>query len=189
MRAVRQLIAEERYREARGILESEPDIDPRVAEKWLAWLADVQRAERVELGAKSDKAKRQTVRTELGPLVGGLVGVMVAAAAAWLLARLVLTHDTSSYWLAAAFVLPALLLGIPGWRWALHLMGVRAYEVIGSVMPVALTLFLLTSGFPLWFFYDPPLHYLLAAFALVFPSLARGGWSAGYRLLRRRPVD
>ncbi|HEX2620025.1 MAG TPA: hypothetical protein VHL11_07755, partial [Phototrophicaceae bacterium] len=77
MQEFHRLVEEQRYREARGILETE-DIDPEVAEKWTVWLEELQRAERVMVGVASDKrnpVQKRQASGEIGAIFGQLITV------------------------------------------------------------------------------------------------------------------
>lgn len=175
LEAFHQLVAEERYREARGILETEQDIDPEVAEKWQRWLADLHHEERLQAGVAPDLKKRNPDRAleDLGRMVGGTAAVVASAIPLWLLVVNVLTYETASYMKGGFFLLAALILGYVGWQRAARLISPEHHFLVGAALNFGLLIYLLTSGIPGWYYYDPvPFGYLAAAFALVFPACA-----------------
>lgn len=179
-----RLVANGRYREARGILEAEPDIPPQVAEKWLLWLDELHRDEWTQVGVVSDLKKRDPARArdDMFRMVGGTLLVVPAGVGLWLVVNFVLTFETASTPLGAFFLLASLLLGYVGWQWAALLVAPRHGFLIGAGVTGALLVYLLTSGIPMWYFYEPPHPYLLAAFALLAPAVGYSAWRIGARL-------
>lgn len=173
-----KLVEEERYREARGVLETE-DIEPEIVEKWLAWLDDLQREERLQMGVESDKAKENPARSlaQIGQMIGGTAAAMLMVLPAW--ALVMFTFASFHSVVAGLFLLTGLIFGFLGWRRVLNLF-IPEHAMLGAaLLSAGLFVFVVSSGLPLWFYYDPPVHYLLAAFALVFPYMAYMSWLAG----------
>jgi hypothetical protein len=189
-----RLVADGRYREARGILEVEPDISPQVAEKWLLWLDELHHDEWVQAGVASDLKKRDPQRAlgEMGKMIGGTLALIPAGVALWLLVKQVMTFETTSRTGAVFFLLVSLILGYLGWQWVTSVVVPERSFFVGAGITGGLLVYLLTSRFPMWFFYDPPLTYLLAAFALLAPAAGYAAFRVGAglglgvtRLLRR----
>lgn len=185
-----RLVTAGRYREARGILETESDIPPQVAEKWLLWLDELHRDEWVQAGVISDQKKRDPARAlgEIGSMIGGTMALLPAGVALWLLVKHVMTFATSSIPNGALFLLVALVLGYMGWQWVAGVIVPQQSFMAGAGVMGLLLVYLLTSGMPMWYFYEPPLTYLLAAFALPAPGVAyvayRTGAAAGLGMIR-----
>ncbi len=173
MKMVHQLIEDRNYLEARGILESEPDIDPRSAEKWLTWLEEVQREERRLAGVGVDKKKQNPDRAfdQVLHISLGAVFMLVASVPTWLVIKQIMTYETSSIPTSGFFMLFALILGLYGWLKLGELISATRPVMIGGGVVTGLMLALIVSGMPFWYYYEPPLIFLLAAFALVFPGI------------------
>ena len=169
-----RLVAAEQYRDARGILESEPDVDPDVADKWLNWLDELHTAERIQVGIDADAKKRDPTRAKhlLAQHIGGTVAAVLGSVILWFVVVVVLTHDTSSIAGGGIFLLVGLTGGFVGWQYGARFISPRHHLVIGGVISFGLLLYLLSSGIPMWYFYDPPLHYLIAGFLLLAPATA-----------------
>jgi hypothetical protein len=176
-----RLVADGRYREARGILEAEPDIPPQVAEKWLLWLDELHHDEWVQAGVVSDLKKRnpERVRAEMGKMIGGTLAAIPAGVALWLLVIHVMTLETATMPGGAFFLLVALILGYVGWQWAASVVVPQHSFVVGAGIAGLLLVYLLTSGIPMWYFHEPPLTYLLAAFALLAPAVGYTAYRIG----------
>ncbi len=187
-----RLVANGDYREARGILESETDIPPKVAEKWRLWLDELHREEWAQAGVVSDAKKQDPERAlgHVGRMIGGMVALIPASVGLWLLVEALLTYRSASTSGGAVFLLAALVAGTLGWQRAAAIISpTRQSFIAGVAITLALVIYLVTSGFPMWFYYEPPLSYRLAAFALVAPALAYlsynlGGW-LGEHVTRR----
>jgi hypothetical protein len=176
-----RLVADGRYREARGILETEPDIPPQVAEKWLLWLNELHHDEWVKAGIVSDLKKRDPERAlgEIGKMIGGTLALIPAGVALWLLVNHVLTLETASVAKGAFFLLLSLLLGYAGWQWAASAVVPKHSFVVGAGVSGLLLVYVLTSGIPMWYFHEPPQTYLLAAFALLAPAVSYAAYRVG----------
>lgn len=176
-----RLVTDGRYREARGILESEPDIPPQVAEKWLLWLNELHQDEWAKAGIVSDLKKRDPERAlgEIGKMIGGTLALIPAGVALWLLVNHVLTLETASVPNGAFFLLIALVLGYAGWQWTASIIVPHHSFLAGAGISGALLVYLLTSGIPMWYFYEPPQTYLLAAFALLAPAVGYAAYHVG----------
>lgn len=191
-----RLVADGRYREARGILESESDIPEKVAEKWRLWLDELHHEEWVQAGVISDQKKQdpQGALGELGRMIGGMLVVIPAVVVLWLFVESVMTYQTASTSGGAVFLLMALVGGTFGWqRAALFVSATRQSFIVGAMVTLVLVIYLVTSGFPLWYYYEPPLSYRLAAFALLAPGVAYfsynlGGW-VGQRVMNLLPHE
>jgi hypothetical protein len=181
-----RLVADGRYREARGILESTPDIAPDVAEKWLLWLDELHREEWRQAGIVSDSKKQnpQRARDDLARMIGGTLAALPVGVLIWLLVGQVLTYQTASVPLGAVFLLAALVGGFFGWKWTIALFISAQHSLTaGAAVTFSGLVYLLTSGIPLWYAYEPALSYRLVAFALLAPAAGhlsyRGGaWGA-----------
>jgi hypothetical protein len=73
-----------------------------------------------------------------------------------------------------------LIFGYLGWQRAARLISPQHSFGVGAVINFGLLIYLLTSGIPGLYFYDPvPFGYLAAAFALVFPACAYASYWVG----------
>ncbi len=192
LKEMHQLIAEERYREAREILETESDIDPAVAQKWLTWLEDLHRQERREAGLQIESKKQPQVQAE--PPIGNVlatVNVTVLTVLSLILSVQVL--QTPNMAVQSAFLFFALLAGIFGWQKVTAKFLNEHHQETG----VGIALFIFFSlvfgaKLPFQYFYDVPLRYVVAAFLLIYPILAWGGWHLGMglgKILRQRLIE
>lgn len=185
-----RLVAEGKYRAARGVLETETDISPAVAQKWLTWLEALHHDEWIQAGATPDLKKRDPdrARRELGKMIGGTIAVIIAAVLLWLIVNRVMTYETAHVPTGAVFLLLALISGYLGWQRAGVWIAPQHSFIAGGIVAAALLIYLLTSGFPMWYFYEPPLTYRLAAFLLVAPGAGlivyRAGAWLGLRVVR-----
>lgn len=184
MRVVHELIREERYREARGILESEPDIDPRTAQKWLKWLDELHHEERLQAGVLSDKHKKNADHKfrEAVRLTFGMIGVILVSFPVWQLVRYVFTYETASVVNGIVFFLAALVLGFIGWQKTAHIITPQRSIWVGGAVWLLLMIYVISSGIPFLYYYEPAITYLLAGFALIFPALAFACWHTGGKL-------
>jgi hypothetical protein len=181
MEAFHQLIAEARYREARGILETETDIPPDVAHKWQHWLDELHQEERLQAGVLADQKKRNPDRAQeqVSQLTGGMLTAMVAAVLLWLVVSRILTLETTSVPAGSAFLLFGLVGGYLGWQHMGRLISHHHGFALGVVISLGLFAYLMTSGIPLWYYYEPPLGHLLAGFLLVLPAVAYPAYRLG----------
>jgi hypothetical protein len=164
------LVAQERYREARGILETE-DLPPQTVEKWLAWLDALHYEERLLHGVASDKkaaAHPQSLRRLLHVTLTMLVGVVLAVPV-WQIVGIVFTYESTSPIHGGIFLFAGMVLGFLGWRDLAGWLSPDNGLLIGAFVMLGLLGITLTSGMPTWFYYEPPVHYLLVGFALLFP--------------------
>ncbi len=182
MQAFHRLVAEQRYREALGVLETADDLDPQVVEKWSRWLADLQHEERLLVGVASDKrkpAERQQATGELGQLFGQVGGLLVMTAGMVLFAAAALT--TPNFLLGSGLIIALLVAGYPGWVRLTQAWFPQTSGVPGIVVTFALLFYVLTSGVPLVYYPTLPLDYVLAALALLLPAVIPVGWQVGGR--------
>ena len=91
-------------------------------------------------------------------------------------------------------LLAALIAGYWGWQRAAAWISLRHSVLVGAGITLGLLILLVSTGFPTWRFYDPPLIYRLAAFALIAPAAAYisyglGAWLGKHvaRLIARNP--
>lgn len=179
MQEFHRLVEEERYREARGILETEA-IDPAVIEKWSTWLEELQRAERVMVGVASDKRKplqQQQASGEIGALFGQLIGVGLTTGV--LLALITYGLTTPDFIAQVALIVVAVVGGFLGWlRLARQLLPDSQGEV-GIFVTFGLLFYLFTSGIPFRYYYEPPTSFIVAALALILPLAATLSWQGG----------
>lgn len=178
---VQELIRAERYREARGILESDPDIDRRAAEKWLRWLDELHRDERSQAGVVTDAKKQNPARAfdDLWQVAGGTALVVAALPLLWLAVNRVLTYETSTVPGGAVFLIFGLVGGYFGWQWAAKFIWPSRSFIVGAGIMLFLFFMVLSTGIPTFYFYNPPLRFLLAAAALVLPAVAYGAYRVG----------
>lgn len=184
MREVYQLIEEERYREAREILETEK-IDPAVREKWLTWLHELHREDRVQAGVMSDKAKANRLRAEAafaevwGFVVATALVIVIGFAVA-LYAAFALTNPSPLF--SGLLLAAGLVFGHIGWQHIANTISTDHGMLISSIVVVMLTVYLLTSGVPFFYYYEVPLNHTLTAFALIFPGAGTLAWQPGYKI-------
>lgn len=181
MREVYQLIQEERYREAREVLETE-SIEDEVREKWLRWMADLHREERVMAGVLSDKTKANAEREiqaeeEIGGFIAGTLLTLVAGLLASLLIAIVFT--TPSIWFGGWMLVGGVVLGFIGWQRVGHLLNETHGAAIGVVAFMSLMVYVMSSGIPVMYYYEIPVNYVAAMAFLVLPGVAGISWSAG----------
>ena len=169
-----ELVAAQRYREARGILETEGDIPPDVAQKWLDWLDALHYEERLKAGVGLDAKKQDPDRAaaQMARGTGGIIFIIIAALLLWLIIIDVFTYETTSEFKGFMFLAVSFGVGYMGWEWVGHLFDENHKAAIGGIAAAIFIIYLLTSGFPMWYYYEPPLKYLLAAFALMLPGTA-----------------
>lgn len=181
MEAFHQLIAEERYREARGILETETDIPPEVAHKWQGWLDQLQHEDRLQAGVTADAKKRDPDHAleQVSRMAGGMLVAIVLALPLWLVVNRVFTLETTSVPVGSAFVLFGLIGGYLGWQRVARLISYEHRFGIGLGISLGLFAYIMSSGIPLWYYYEPPLTHLLAGFLLVLPAVAYPGYRLG----------
>ncbi|MEQ8677688.1 MAG: hypothetical protein RLP44_04240 [Aggregatilineales bacterium] len=183
MQQFHQLIGEERYREARGILETE-DLDPRLVEKWRAWLDDLHKEEWQQVAVQNDKLKVSDTRkaqTEMAQMVGGATGALLAGILSVGAVYGVMT--TPNMMLMSVFLMIALIIGVTGWlRFGRFLTPDHGTE-LGAGASVILVLYLLMSGIPFLYYPDgPPLLHWLAGTVLILPMIGYGGWLVGMKI-------
>jgi hypothetical protein len=173
-----QLVAEERYREARGVLETE-SVDPQVAEKWLQWLDELQHEDRVLMGVASDKTKQDASRSlrQLGQYTGGVLAGTLMVLPAW--ALVIFIFDSFNVVLAGLFLFVGLVFSFLGWRRLLTMLIPENAMLASALLSGGLLAFMLTSRLPLWFYYDPPIQYVVAGLAMIVPYMAYLGWLVG----------
>jgi hypothetical protein len=178
---VQELIKAQRYREARGILETDPDINQRTAQKWLIWLDQLHREERVQAGVETDKHKTDPTHAfdELWRVSGGTLMVVLALPLLWLIINQILTFASASFLGGALFLIFGLAGGYLGWQWAARFIWPSRSFIIGMGIMLFLFFMVLSSGIPARYFYEPPLRYLFAACALVLPAVAYGAYWSG----------
>ena len=182
LKLMHQLIEEQRYREAREVLETEPDIAPEVAEKWLNWLQELHLDERREAGILMESKKLPAVQAE--PPIGtalATVNVSILALFSWLIGSQII--QTPNMAAQSFFLLVALLIGIFGWQHAAN--KITSEHKLEAGIGIALFLFfslVFGSRMPFVYYDDPPVRYVIAAFLLIYPALAWGGWHLGMRL-------
>lgn len=164
------LVAEERYREARGILETE-DLPPQTVEKWTAWLDELHRDERRLQGVLTDDKKvpkgqsyALLVQVNLSLLASIFIGIRL-----WGLVEFVFTYETATPVYGGFFLLAGVILGFLGWRHLAMWFSPNSGIIIGAFVMMILLGIVLSSGMPSWYYYEPPVHYLIAGFALIFP--------------------
>lgn len=179
LKIMHQLIAEERYREAREILETEPDISPDVADKWLKWLEELHLDERRAAGVEALTKKAPQVQQET-PLSTGIATtlVVVLAIIAWMAAHHAIATQSMAY--KSMFMFIGLVLGVYGWnRTAAKFTPSHHFEA-GAAIGLSLFI-LLISGARVIFVYfpDPPFRFVVLGFLLIYPALAVWGWSLG----------
>lgn len=180
MQKFHELISEERYREARGILETE-DLDPRLVEKWKAWLDDLHKEEWQQVALQNDKLKvsdAHKARTEMAEMIGGMVGATMGTLA--VIAAVYGVMSTPSTALMSIFLLFALILGVTGWlRFGRFLTENHGSE-IGAGMAAVLILYLMMSGIPFFYYPEgPPLTHWIAGTLLMLPMVGYASWRAG----------
>lgn len=180
------LVAEERYREARGILETE-DLPPQTIEKWTTWLDALHHEERLLHGVATDKKKVPRYQTQTLYLHIILASVASAAISVpvWKIVQFVFTYETASLLYGGIFMLAAVILGFLGWRYLGAWVNPKNGTFIGAFIMLILMGITLTSGMPAWYHYEPPFRYLLVGFALVYPGLAILCWEGVGWVLRQ----
>lgn len=181
MREVYQLIEEERYREAREILETE-DVDAEVRDKWLRWMHDLHHEERVMAGVRSDKAKANSQRVhqsqeELGGFVGGTLMAATASIMTVLLISAVFT--TPSIVLAAWTLAVGVVIGLVGWLRLGNLIHAVHGNMIAVFVFMFLMIYILSSGLPMMHYYQVPVNYVAAMSLLLLPGVGGISWDAG----------
>ena len=181
METFHRLVAEEQYRDAQGILESEAEIPPQVAEKWLKWLDALYHEQRLQVGVAADqkKADPQRVLRQLIETTSGTAAVVGGSVLLWIIVVTVFSLQTASIAAGAAFIALSLPLGYLGWQYAARWLWPHADHWLGALIQFSLLIFLLTSGIPLYYYNSPPLKYLLAAFALLAPTTAYVSYRLG----------
>lgn len=177
-----KLVREERYREARGILETAEDIDERTAEKWTTWLHELHADEWQQVGETNDKAKLvrnpHKARIDLTMMFGALMGVGLTISL--LLALIFVIMSTPNVYLLSLLMLCTIVVGAYGWYRAATTFSDNHGTLIGGFIGTSLTALLLSSGMPIVYYPDgPPVHYLLSAFLLLLPVSGYLSWHAG----------
>lgn len=181
MREVYKLIQEERYREAREVLETEP-VDAEVREKWLKWMADLHHEERVMAGVRSDKVKANTQREfqaeeELAGFIGGTL--LTLAAALLVVFVIALAFTTPSVWFSGWMLIGGIVLGLIGWQRMGHLLDETHGTVIGVIVFMTLIVYVMSSGIPMMYYFEVPVNYVAAMALLVLPGVGGISWNAG----------
>jgi hypothetical protein len=181
MEVFHQLVAEARYREARGILETETDIPPDVAQKWQHWLDKLHQEDRLQAGVMADSKKRDPdlALDHLSKMTSGMLATLVVAVLVWVVVSRIFAFETSSVPVGSAFLLFGLVGGYLGWQRTARLISHQNGFALGVVISLGLFAYMMTSGIPLWYFYEPPLGYLLAGFLLVLPAVAYPAYRLG----------
>jgi hypothetical protein len=165
MQYFHELVAQERYREARGILETE-DIAPDIAEKWMAWLDHLHTEERVQVGVLSDKARydRQQSTIATAKVVGSAIAFVFTLIVIPLLFYVFMTDSVG---VGRVFpVLAGILFGYLGWyRFLFHFTSNHRAELTGVIVFVLLAV----SGIPFIGYLGESLTTWTAAVALQLP--------------------
>jgi hypothetical protein len=113
-------------------------------------------------------------------MIGGTLAAVAACVGVWLVVNSVLTYQTASASGGTLFLLFALMGGYLGWqRAAAFFSSPRQSATVGAGVMMALLIYLASSGFPLWYYHEPPISYRLAAFALAAPVCAYVSYRAG----------
>ena len=181
MEVFHQLVAEQRYREAQGILETETDIPSDVAQKWQHWLDKLHQEDRLQAGVMADQKKRDTdlALEQVSTMIGGMLVAIGVAVLVWLIVSRIFVFETSSVPVGSAFLLFGLVGGYLGWQRLARLISHRHSFALGVVISLGLFAYVMTSGIPLWYFYEPPIGYLVAGFLLVLPAVAYPAYRLG----------
>lgn len=183
MQQFHELVAEERYREARGILETE-DLDPRLVEKWRAWLDDLHKEEWQQVAVQNDKLKVSDARkaqTEMAEMLGGMGGALLGGLGS--VGAVYGVMSTPNMALMSVFLMFALIFGVRGWLGFGRFLSNNHGTEIGVGAFAILTLYLLMSGIPfLYYPAGPPLTHWLAGTILILPMVGYGAWWAGTRV-------
>ena len=182
LKQMHQLIAEERYREAREILETEREIDPAVAQKWLNWLEDLHLQERRDAGVQMESKKLPAVQAD-PPIGYALATINVTALTIISLLLSIYVLETPRMEVQSGFLFFALIAGVFGWpKVTAKFLKEHYLEAgIGIALFIFFTL-VFGARLPFWYFYDAPIRYVVAAFLLIYPALAWGGWHVGMHL-------
>ena len=188
MQYFHELVAQERYREARGVLETE-DIDPQVAEKWLAWLDHLHTEERVQVGVLSDKARydRQQSTIASAQVVGAAVAIVLTLVVMLPLFYKLMTTGTVQ---GMVFLfLGGIMLGTLGWhRFLRQFAPNHRFELTGVIVFI-LTMLMMSGGVPFSYYPDgPPAESWLSTVLLQLPFwgyiTASIGETVGARIVR-----
>ncbi len=169
-----RLVAVGEYRDARGILESEPEIDPQIAEKWLRWLDDLHADEWLQVGVVHDLKKRDPIQSQATLIrhIGGTSGAVIGSIVLWLIVVQVFTFANATTAGGGFFLLVGVIAGFLGWQYGAQFISRRHRLFIGAGIAFGLWLYIISSGIPMWYYNDPPLSYLIAAFLLLAPAVA-----------------
>lgn len=179
MQEFHRLVEEQRYREARGILETE-NLDQEVIEKWSVWLEELQRAERVMMGVASDKRKPVKQRQDAGE-IGAIFGQFTAVCLTTTILAALITYalTTPDFIAQIILVISVVIAGFLGWiRLARQLLP-DSHGEMGIFVAFGLLFYLLTSGIPFRYYFQPPTAFIVTALALVFPLAATLSWQVG----------
>ncbi len=175
-----QAVDEERYRDAREILLT-GDIEPEAREKWLMWLDALHRDEWRLAGVLPEKKHLEAASPDTRRLVAGLAGLFLAGVVTAVVCTLLFTVPNVIFQVGG--LLLVLVSGVWGWN---RLMAAE----LRAVMPVAVLLlggYILSSGAPLYYYFEPQWNYTLAAFALAFPGTGLAGYALAEGLAARSP--
>lgn len=181
MEVVHKLIREGRYREARGIMETE-DIDPDVVEKWTQWLDELQKEERLQAGILSEKKSEPlTAFNESSGLVISAVLLVLGGLLLWQAIYIVFTSPSGTFHTFGGMI--AIVSGAIGWQWLARAIFPENGTVIGAGVAFFLTAGALAGG--LFVYYDdPPTTYILMTFVLIFPAISYVCWHVGHYIGR-----
>ena len=173
-----QLIEDEQYRDALGILETE-DIPLSVAEKWHQWLHDLHKEDRLIAGVVSDKDVQEHNRLyyEQMKAIGSIVGLSLFSP--FFIILMIILLNTS---LASLIILFAVFASYYGVRWTIALffhqnINEYTFMMLGGLGIVTLMIM------PINIYYEQSInshsYAILLALLWFLPFSAHIGWHLG----------
>ena len=172
-----QLIEDEQYRDALGVLETE-DIPPSVAEKWHQWLNDLHKEDRLIAGVASDKEVQDYNRLyyEQMKAIGSVIGLSLFSLLFPILMVVLLSTSVAPF-----IILFAIFTSYYGLRWTIALFfhqNINEYTFIalGGLGIITMTII------PIYNYYEQSTYALLLALLWFLPFSAHIGWHLGERI-------